>query len=288
MLSHFRIIRTLLVGCVVTLIASLGTAFPPAPGIVVFGIVKDTHGETVDGENAFIVFKSGDFEIARTRIRDGLSEGENYRALLPADMGSGDDSYRDGILNTAVPFTVEVVIGGRVFEPIESSRGIDSPDEAGSVIRFDFSLGTDSDGDGLPDEWEYGQLRISGLRPGDELYNLDQFTADGDYDEDGLSDRNEYLAGTFAYLGFDTFSFKLVRFTPEEGMMVSFLGVRGRSYSIVGSSDLMNWEAVEFSYLHLLQPESMGEFEADNTAVYEVLIPSEALETFNYFKVRVR
>ncbi len=45
--------------------------------------------------------------------------------------------------------------------------------------------GPDSDGDGLPDWWQYR-----------EASDLDTFSADGDYDGDGSSDLEEYLADT--------------------------------------------------------------------------------------------
>jgi hypothetical protein len=62
---------------------------------------------------------------------------------------------------------------------------IDLGDAASGVKVDSISAGTDSDGDGIPDAWE---MRYAG--------NLTTFTATSDYDGDGQSDLQEYLADT--------------------------------------------------------------------------------------------
>lgn len=261
-------------------------AFPPAPGIIVFGLVKDANGRTVDGPNAYVVFKSGSIEVARSLLIAGVDPDENYRALLPSDMSGSFDGYRDAILDAAVPFTVQVEIGGQRFDPIESSRGLEAPDDPGSAIRFDFSLGSDSDSDGLPDEWEYWQLRISGLDSSSSDYNLDQFYSDGDFDEDGLSDRAEYLAGTFAYLGFDEFEFKILEFSPDYGITFRFLGVRNRRYEILGSVDLHNWLPVPVQLVGEL--DCYDTINPIATGIFQATIPSKEIGEYRYFRIKVR
>lgn len=277
-----------LLACVAFVGSNLN-AFPPAPGTVVYGLVKDADGQTVDGPNAFIVFKSGDVEIARSSLQAGISPSENYRALLPNDMNSSTDGYKDGVLNGALPFTVEVIIGWQTFDPIESSAGLVAPDEPGSAVRFDFSLETDSDADGLPDEWEFAQLLKAGIEAGSARYNLDQLSGDGDFDSDGLTDREEYLAGTFAYLGFDTMAFQVIGLDAQGRLLLEFLAVAGHRYRFEGSTDLKAWESIDVSLsgFDSLPTDPVATFESEDTRILSVAIQTQDGERLEYFRLKI-
>ena len=79
--------------------------------------------------------------------------------------------------------------------------------------------GLDSDGDGMPDIWETAM----GLNP--FFYD-----ANDDYDGDGSSNWQEYLAGTRPL---DPAScLKIVASTSTNGIRLTFQAVAGRSYTI--------------------------------------------------------
>jgi hypothetical protein len=59
----------------------------------------------------------------------------------------------------------------------------------GYVKTLTIDPGPDTDGDGIPDAWEYRYFTFSRLA-------LGYLSADGDYDGDGVSDYEEYLADT--------------------------------------------------------------------------------------------
>jgi len=235
------------------------------------------------------VFKSGDVEIARSSINGGLNRGENYRVLLPNDMSSSLDGYREGVLDAALPFTVQVAIGSRIFDPLESSAGLSAPNDPGSALRLDFSLGTDSDSDGIPDEWELQQLLNSGIEAGSEGYNLDRFSGDGDFDNDGLTDRQEYLAGTFAYLNFDTMAFRVLALDEEGKLQVQFLAVEGHSYSFEGSSNFETWEPISVSVVgdDAIPEEAVDLIDAADTRILSIAIPTKDSERLEYFRLKI-
>ena len=93
--------------------------------------------------------------------------------------------------------SVVVTMNGQNFYPIGVSGSLRATG-GGERVRLDLNLGEDKDGDGLPDAWEEWQLYIAGRRPGPNGWDLSLITRDGDFDGDGISNFNEYIAGTFA------------------------------------------------------------------------------------------
>ena len=113
---------------------------------------------------------------------------------------------------------------------------------AGHETRIDLTLGQDTDNDGLPDAWERELIRLSA----DPLINsLNDITAEGDLDGDGMTNAREYLVGTLA---FDTTSgFSIEQFQVVDGKLsIQFLATRGRTYSIQGAVNLKQWQSVDF------------------------------------------
>jgi hypothetical protein len=111
-------------------------------------------------------------------------------------------------------------------EPLNWTACVPSP---GSGI-----CSLDSDGDGLPDDWETAH----GLDPHSALGNNG---ASGDPDGDGFTNWQEYLAGTDPQ---DRLSCLKIRFSGlvSGGIELRFDGVQGRSYT-VQYSDALNTAA---------------------------------------------
>lgn len=92
----------------------------------------------------------------------------------------------------------------------------------------------DSDGDGLPDDWEiahFGNL----LRDGS-----------GDFDGDGFSDRGEFLAGTDPGNALDSLRIQGIQ-ASSGNVTVRFNAVSGRSYRVESTDSLVlkNWTVVQ-------------------------------------------
>lgn len=130
--------------------------------------------ENCCGNRAFSVFIDGELAVA---------------SLMPALEQAGDGTFEDnrdtvGVVVTH-EFTAEsdelvIVLDGSLEDPLENDR---NPILNGLTLER-LTPVTDTDDDGLPDEWE--------LR---HFSNLEQGGSD-DYDEDGLDNLGEFNAGT--------------------------------------------------------------------------------------------
>jgi hypothetical protein len=245
--------RTLI--SIVFLICALGigvqvSAFPPAPHHLYYGLVRDEYGTPIQSTNAQIVFESPAGTLIKSPLAPGLAPGLNYRLRAPMDAGVTASAYKPGALRQSVPFRIKVVIGRTVYVPMEMVVSESRLGEPGGRTLLNLTLGEDSDGDGIPDSWERAAIGMSGggaigdFRPGD------------DADRDGLSNYDEYLAGTYAFDQENS-----VRLDPagmrDSAPILEFTAILGRSYAIVGSSDLVNWTAIDFRIPGVEQPQSL-------------------------------
>ncbi len=87
------------------------------------------------------------------------------------------------------------------------------------------NCGLDSDEDGLPDEWELEQFET-----------LDESNGTGDADNDGVSDRNEFLQGTDPDDPSDRLNLSL-----NDSYSVSWAANQDVSYQVMQSTNLISW-----------------------------------------------
>jgi hypothetical protein len=108
-------------------------------------------------------------------------------------------------------------------------------DNTGTAIIATNFQSEDLDGDGIQDAWAMQHFGISPLLPGTGTNNLD-----GDWDGDGLSNRNEFLLGTDPN---DPSSCLLIQLelAGQGGVIVHFPYLPDYSYHISTSDDLVNW-----------------------------------------------
>ena len=153
--------------------------------------------------------------------------------------------------------------------------------EPGEKTQLDLTLGEDLDGDGIPDAWERS-LISRGLAD-----DLDGVDPNADADGDGLSNLDEYMAGSYAFD--DTSGFELVLKQVVDGISVmEFLALPGRTYEVLGSTDLEQWSEVAFG-LDSDDAETMrSNYVADDVRVVEIQVPSsEDGSNYQFFKLRV-
>jgi hypothetical protein len=218
-------------------------AYPPAPNHTIYGTVRDELGNPLVVTNAEVFLETLAGVRLKTMVVPRLMPDANYRLQVPMDAGLTADAYKPTALRPTVAFRLKVKIGSITYLPMELAANYSSLGKPAQSTRLDLTLGEDLDGDGLPDAWERallatlgGDLALQDIRPND------------DADNDGLSNLQEYLAGTYAFDPQDGFRLAIVD-AATGNPVLEFLAIRGRSYALEASSDLHTWVPAPFRLL---------------------------------------
>ena len=240
-MKHLLLFLTLL------LLLSRGQAFPPAPSYTLYGTVRDQVGQAITAQGAVIILLKGGAEVGRTPINSALSLEQNYELSIRIDQNrSGTTLYNNNAVVAQGAFSLVVEMNGSRFYPIEVSGNL-TAGKGSERVRLDLNLGEDLDGDGLPDVWEQWQLYQAGYYP-DENGNwpLNLLNRNGDFDRDGLSNWDEYVAGTFAGDATERFDLK-IKEKAANSVRFEFYAITGKTYTIERSTDVKTWIRVPFS-----------------------------------------
>jgi hypothetical protein len=229
----------LLMGVALLATAMTALGFPPAPYHTLYGMVRDEMGNPMMSSATVVTLKTTTGVEISVSVVPGLSPGMNYRLQVPMDSGLTSANYSPTALRPFVSFSMKVVENGITYLPIEFSGDFSNLGKPAESTRIDMTLGVDSDNDGLPDSWE-NLLIAMGFGQ-----TLTEILPNADADGDGLSNKNEYLAGTYAFDAADGFSLNIVGF-QEEKPLLDFMVIPGRSYTVLASSDLKTWSKINF------------------------------------------
>ena len=256
-------------------------AFPPAPYYSIYGNVRDEHGQLIPANGSTVVFFYKSQEHSRYSITSlGLSD-YSYEIRMKMDMNrSGTSVYDLLAVNSGVAYTLAIDIGGVLHYPIEIST-LPTVGNPADRRRLDLTLGVDTDKDGLPDAWEKAQLYNAGLPTTD----LSLISPSGDFDKDGISDRQEYLSGTYATDDADFFFLRIVSLTDQD-TVVDFYGITAKTYSIEASSDMVSWSQVDFS-MQAGGPK-ISSHVATNVGVVRAYIPTSITAKKVFFRVKIQ
>jgi hypothetical protein len=255
---------------------SQALAFPPAPEHEIYGIVRDQNGRPLDAAEGKIILESTSVEITRAPSDPLIGENMNYRLHVPMDANIRQGFYQASALKSSLPFSIRVVIGNVSYVPVQMQGSVWQIGNPGQRTRLDLTLGVDSDGDGLPDEWE--QNIIDSDNTGD-LLNLGDVNPDDDLDNDGLTNLQEFQLGTWAIDAADGLKLEIVR-VEDGNAVLRFFSVRGRTYRIQSSMDLTTWTAASFFTSD--STESSANLVAGETTVQEVVVPTNGATTLHF------
>lgn len=246
------------------LLAGTAAGFPPAPHHEIYGLIRDERGTPLSG-SATVQLNGPSGPVVSGTIDPDADPGVNYRLMVPMDAGTQAALYQPNALLPAQPFTVEVIIGGASYVPIEAQGAQFVIGTPGGRTRLDFTIGIDSDMDGLPDAWEQVVIDFT------DATSLADVTPDGDNDNDGTSNWLEYLAGTYAFSGLAVFRLDVIE--VKDGLVhARFLAGRGRSYTITSSTDGSAFTTMPFS-LHADGSQPREAFRSDRTDFRDLYIP---------------
>jgi hypothetical protein len=234
------IVRPGWIAAVAFLVPGAALAFPPTPDHQFYGLVRDQMGDPLMVKNAEVILETTNSIQITTRVVPNLDVGVNYRLSIPMDAGLTPDNYKPTALRPTVSFRMKVMIGTTTWLPLELKGSYANLGKPAQTTHLDLTLGADSDGDGLPDAWE--QMLIDVLGDGRTLADI---KPDDDADGDGLSNLQEYLTGTYAFDSEDGLRLDIVG-TREGRPLLDFMAIRGRTYTILSSTNMTTWEPVNF------------------------------------------
>lgn len=258
-MRHFLLLSLLLVG--------VAQAYPPAPAHRIYGMVRTEQGAPLIVGQGIVILSRGTQEVARGFTDPLLGAGINYELNVPMDGGLFGDLYQPDAIIAGTAYTIRVVISGVSYVPIEMSATSHTIGEPAESTRLDLNLGIDSDGDGLSDAWE--QSLIASDTTG-RLRTLADVTPGADIDGDGLTNLQELVLGASPNNAGDGIKLEVIEQIGSQ-VRVRFIGVKGRTYGIKVSPNLITWTETVFG---LTPGGATGlSFLADDTKPVDAYIP---------------
>lgn len=226
----------------------------PEPGLVLYGVVQQvdrgqTNRLTTGTLECRIRPSSGTPITLRTNLQN-INDQFSYVLIVPFETRLTGMTLSEGaleLLPTGTSYARAASIDGSSarFVISSSTNFTFGPLDRGRLERVDLVISNqpaDSDGNGLPDAWEMAHFGRLGVDP------------QADPDRDGLSNRQEYVAGTDPSDPQSAFRFIAVTHEPPSGVLVQWASVADRSYTLLRSTELLGAYTIVSSNLVATPP----------------------------------
>lgn len=282
--------------CALCASAALAEPSVSLPPFTITGRVVNYDRQSVSEVNAgnaeIRAYKSDGTLVARSRIATDKDFTENYRLVVPLASASNACA---ACVGEKLSFQVQQQ---NVVYSAQDLFAVDASVAPGGVARMDVVAAADSDGDGVADEYVRlveEQMAFYRWSDPDRYGSLPaDYDKDADYDGDGISNFNEYVAGTNPFDEKD--AFRILSFRPADGgkWELTFFAHRDRAYTVDRSKALADAKRP-----FARGPVSDGDASAEEKGVVHVpaadagvrtvfVLPDEAGASSQFFKVNVQ
>lgn len=229
---------TVMVGAaaIAGLLLLAGTVRPglPQPGFIFYGQARDEQGWPYRS-GAEVVLKVNGNVCASCAITGSIRPGVNFVLRVPLDSGVGTP-YATSAARPGDPVSIVVRAGG-VEKTIMAPSPLPDVGSAGGLLAIDVTVGTDADHDGLPDEWEQWLVDYDGR---DAITNICDVRPQDDFDADGMSNLDEFRAGTFGELAYDYLRIESADPAAADKVCLAFLSVPGKVYTVSVTTNVVS------------------------------------------------
>jgi len=258
----------------VFLVANVGVASEiPLPPFTYHGEVVKWNGMAFgSNDSAQVVARLGSNVVDRCSLASGLYPSTNYRLTIPMS-----ESPQSGKAQPGDTVTFEVYYDGTVHAVIDDAQ-LPVVGAPATFAVCNMVVGTDSNANGLPDEYE-ALLEPYYLMKGRAL---DEITSSDDFDGDGFSNLQEFLAGTVPVMGEDFPSIQKWTPLPAGWFAFTFMTAPGRTYTVQGADphEMLEWSAEIFSRVADRTPDETFLSTQDDGVVTLYLCPTNQAQLY--------
>ncbi len=213
----------------------------PLPSFTFYGEVRNAYGQPyTQVDKAELIVRAGGRECGRTTVDERLGPGSNYRVEVPLDNGQGE-LYAPFAARPGDQPAFVIRVGSQEYAVMDPTNAppVGAP---GSRLRLNFFRDTDCDYDGIPDSWMtlfFGHATALAS---------DHSRAQDDHDGDGMSNLQEFLAGTDPSWDVDRLEIDKFVYLPQINRFgLGYYSVRAKSYQVLGASPMPQWQEMDFS-----------------------------------------